>query len=82
MFSLGSVGKYFLYYVVCWQTTYVLVNQDFNILRSIDYFFMAWTFSAGERPFFIWLFSIGIFLVVVLIIKIRKWYKSKYDNVT
>jgi hypothetical protein len=80
--SLSNVGKYFLYYLVCWQAMYILVNQDFNILMSFDYFFMAWTFSAGERPFFIWFFSIVIFLVVVLIMKIRKWYKNRYGKVT
>lgn len=71
------------WYLVCWQIAYYLINQDFNLAMSYDYFVMAWTFSAGVRPFFAWVFSLAIFLASVGVIAlILRRSKRRSDNAT
>lgn len=67
-------------YFICWQLSYSLINQDFNLLMSYDYFVMAWTFTGGERPTFAWVFSIVIFLVAVSIFMLVAWVRNRARN--
>lgn len=57
-------------YLLCWQLSYYLTNENFSFSMSYDYFVLAWTFSGGERPFFVWFFSIVMFISVFAISQI------------
>jgi len=54
-------------YLLCWQLSYYWVNEDMNLEMSYDYFVMAWTLSGGERPTWIWIVSIILFIGIVFL---------------
>ena len=53
-------------YFVCWQVSYYWANEDMNLEMSYDYFVMAWTLTGGERPTWIWIISIIMYVCVLI----------------
>jgi hypothetical protein len=51
-------------HLVAWAITFVvLVGPSPKLVPS--YFVMGWSFSGGELPSFVWLYSWGVFLVLL-----------------
>lgn len=57
------------WYLFCWQMSYFLINQDSDLSMSYEYFLLAWTFSGGMHPTYVWVISIATFFTSILIIK-------------
>jgi uncharacterized membrane protein YdjX (TVP38/TMEM64 family) len=62
-------------YAVCWASAYTLVNQDFDWDLMVQYFVLAWSGNAFERPFFTWLLSVLMFLAFVVAWSVVAWRK-------
>jgi hypothetical protein len=63
-------------YACCWVVAYFAIfasNGDFDPRYLVSYFVMAWTFSAGEIPSFIWLVSLALFSIVILFWLLVAW---------
>ena len=51
-------------YGFCWVIAYMVVNQDFNVPMMLNYFWLAWTFTGGERPASIQFLSVILLLLL------------------
>lgn len=53
-------------YLAAWTVSYAFMfvsrGDGLDFTYFFEYFRLAWTFSGGELPSFIWLFSIMVFL--------------------
>jgi hypothetical protein len=67
---------HFLFYLVCWILSYVMVNNDFNINLMVEYFKLAWSFNGFVRPTYTLILSLIIFLPITGII----YFISKKTN--
>ena len=71
-------------YACCWVVAYFALfasNGDFDPQYLVSYFVMAWTFSAGEIPGFIWLFSLVLFSIVALFWLLVVWRRRSTERV-
>jgi hypothetical protein len=69
----------FAAYMLAWTASYLFVmGTDFRYY--VEYFVLAWTFRGFELPGFIWLFSIGAFvpLAVLVVILLRR--RARYTR--
>ena len=60
-------------YLACWIASHCLVflsdGEGLGLEYLSSYFILAWTFSAGELPTFIWIGSVLLFGITLLV-----WY--------
>lgn len=70
-------------YFVVWTTSYAFMfirrGDGLDFTYSFEYLGLAWTFSGGELPSFIWLFSIIAYLPLagVSVFLLRRYEKRK-----
>lgn len=72
-------------YFAAWTLAYVCIfvsrGDGLDFSHYFEYLALAWTFSGGELPLFIWLFSVIAFLplVVIVVYLLRKHGKRAKD---
>jgi hypothetical protein len=53
-------------HLLSWMFVFILiVGFDLDLVPS--YFYMGWSFSGGELPSLVWLFSWAMFIIVMLL---------------
>ena len=53
---------YFLAWTVSYSIIFFSGFDELDFTYYFEYLFLAWTFSGGEYPAFIWFFSIVLFI--------------------
>jgi hypothetical protein len=74
----GGVLLWTIVYLGCWLLAYLMINDDLGPKLITEYFVLAWTFNAGERPFFTQVFSLLLFGIVVAGVVFTKRRKRKH----
>jgi hypothetical protein len=69
--TLKTIAFAFLAYVPCWVAAHCAVmlsrGDGLSLEYLVPYFVYAWTFSAGELPGFIWVFSLALYVVTLAV---------------
>ena len=73
-------------YFVAWTVSYLIIfltrGDGLNLPHYFEYLVLAWTFRAGELPFFIWLFSIlGFLPLAILVVFLLHKFEKQKDHV-
>jgi hypothetical protein len=71
----------FIGYPLSWLFAYVLVmgtmGDGLDLNHVFEYLVLAWTFSGGELPSFIWFGSLVIFAALIVVIALASNYYGK-----
>jgi len=72
-------------YAIAWCSSYVLImtsrSDGLALEHFFEYFALAWSFSGGELPTFVWLGSLLIFLVLIgLVLIAQKVLRRKHES--
>ena len=83
--KLKLLGIVLAMYLLAWCTSYFLVmvfrGDGMNFRELIDYLGLAWSFSGGEIPMFVWFGSLVIFAVLITAtILARRFYSGEHHN--
>jgi hypothetical protein len=65
---IRKAAPWLILYAICWFVAHAAVflsNGDgLGMEFLVEYFVLAWSFSAGELPIFIWLLAFAAFVVI------------------
>ncbi len=76
----------FAVYLAAWTASYAVISvsrgDGLDFTHLFEYLRLAWTFSGGELPSFIWLFSIVAFLPLAgLVVFLLRRYDRHHNTV-
>jgi len=63
--AIFAVILYFICWVVAYCAMMLSCGDSLSLELLVSYFKLAWTFSAGELPSFIWLFSVVLYTFAI-----------------
>lgn len=68
-------------YIPCWVVAHCVVMMSRGSGLSLGdlpgYFVLAWSFSAGELPSYIWLLSLALYAVVIAAFVLARWRRGR-----
>ncbi len=73
-----AIFLYALSWLAAYSTVMVLRGDGASLKYVFSYFIDAWSFSGGEVPSFIWLFSLGFFVMALVSwLTLFKFYRAR-----
>ena len=78
-YALVLVAVYFAAWTASYAAMFVSRGDGLDFSYFFEYLGLAWTFSGGELPSFIWLFSVIAFLplAVLAVFLLRRYERHK-----
>lgn len=76
-----GIPSYLISWTLSYLTVFILCGDGLDFSYYFSYLGLAWTFSGGEIPTYIWVFSLILFLPIMWItVYGTKHYKQRMDT--
>ena len=75
-YALALVATYLAAWTISYVVIFVTRGDGLDFAHSFEYLRLGWTFSGGELPSYIWLFSVILFLPLAGLVL---WRLRKYE---